>query len=250
MQNPEATRVAAFSAWLKLGYGVRKGEKSLTILGPRKVKATDAEGNVIVDPKTNKPVLKCIGFIGVPVFDVSQVEPKEGVEPLPLNPPSEPITGDSHAHLIPLLTEFAKSIDYTVEFIDLSSRPEGGWCDSTRKHIVVDSSEPLNGQVRTLVHELAHALGITYEAFGRAQAEVIVDSATYCVLDTVGLDVTGESVPYVTGWGGDDADKYLRLHADLIDQIAKRIEKAIGGDPVAEAEQITAEAASETEAVA
>jgi N-terminal domain of anti-restriction factor ArdC len=31
MQKPEATRVAGFRAWLKLGYCVRKGESALRI---------------------------------------------------------------------------------------------------------------------------------------------------------------------------------------------------------------------------
>ena len=33
-QRPEATRVAGFRAWLKLGRNVRKGEKAIWILAP------------------------------------------------------------------------------------------------------------------------------------------------------------------------------------------------------------------------
>jgi len=244
LQKPDATRVAGFHAWLKLGYAVRKGEKAIVILAPRLVKETDPATGAETDHK------KCIGFFSVPVFDVSQTEPKEGAEPLPLTPPSDPITGDSHAHLVPRLIEFAKSLGYTFEFRDLSDRHEDGWCNFTSQHIVVDNSKPANAQIRTSVHELSHALGVSYREFGRAQAEVIVDSATYCVLDTLGLDVGGQTIPYLAGWGGDDADKYLRMHAALIDNIAKRIEGALTGNPVAEAEQITAEAAEQAEPVA
>jgi hypothetical protein len=34
MQNPDATRVAGFKAWLALGYCVRRGEKALRIFAP------------------------------------------------------------------------------------------------------------------------------------------------------------------------------------------------------------------------
>jgi hypothetical protein len=54
-----------------------------------------------------------------------------------------------------------------------------------------------NAQVRVLVHELAHTLGVGYEQSGRARAEVIVDTVTFVVCRAVGLRVDGESVPYV-----------------------------------------------------
>ena len=56
-----------------------------------------------------------------------------------------------------------------------------------------------------LVHELAHALGVGYEQFGRERAEVIVDTVTFVVCGSAGLDVGGESIPYVAGWGEDGA---------------------------------------------
>jgi hypothetical protein len=55
----------------------------------------------------------------------------------------------------------------------------GGWCDPKRRRIVVDAGLPANAQVRVLVHELAHALGVGYAQFGRARAEVIVDTVTF-----------------------------------------------------------------------
>jgi hypothetical protein len=54
-----------------------------------------------------------------------------------------------------------------------------------------------NLRVRVLVHELTHALGVGYEQFGRERAEVIVDTVALIVCGSVGLDVGGESIPYV-----------------------------------------------------
>jgi hypothetical protein len=43
----------------------------------------------------------------------------------------------------------------------------------------VDSSQAVNGQVRTVVHELVHALGVNYQTHTRPQAEVIVDTVVF-----------------------------------------------------------------------
>jgi hypothetical protein len=65
---------------------------------------------------------------------------------------------------------------------------------------------------------------------------VLVDSVTYCVLGAAGLDVGGESIPYVAGWGEDGALDAIREYAQTIDQIARRLEDAIGaGAPPADA---------------
>jgi hypothetical protein len=88
-----------------------------------------------------------------------------------------------------------------------------------------------NQQVRTLTHELAHAHGVGYEQYTRAQAEVLVDCVTFCVLGSVGLDVGGESIPYVAGWGEDGALGAIREYAHTIDTIARRIEHALDPHP-------------------
>jgi len=78
-------------------------------------------------------------------------------------------------------------------------------------------------------HELAHALGIGYADHGRARAEVIVDCVTYVVLGSVGLDVAGETVPYIAGWGESGELDAVHNDAKTIDRIAKRIEAALTG---------------------
>jgi hypothetical protein len=148
-----------------------------------------------------------------------------GKEPVPLRPPSQPITGDSHHHLIAPLIAHAGELGYTVEIRDLPDDGPGGWCDPKRKQIVIGSG-PANGQVRTLVHELAHGHGLGYE-LGRERCEVLVDCVTYCVLGSVGLDVGGESIPYIAGWGEDGALNAIREYAHTIDTMARRIEDAL-----------------------
>ena len=164
------------------------------------------------------------------VFDVSQTDPLPDTEPAALEPPSRPIAGDSHRELLPRLEALAGELHYAVEYRDLGEKRCDGWCDSGRRLIVVGSHLAENAQVRVLVHELAHALGIGYEEFGRERAEVLVDCATYLVLQTVGLDVSGESVPYVADWGEDGALEAVQAFAGRIDAVARRIEDALADD--------------------
>ena len=79
----------------------------------------------------------------------------------------------------------------------MSCPPRGPAAGPTppRRQIVV-ASGPADRQLRTLVHELAHALGLGYGQYGRERAEVLVDCVTYIVCASVGLDVGGESIPY------------------------------------------------------
>jgi len=169
-------------------------------------------------------------FRTVPVFDVSMTDPLPGKQPVPLTPPAEPITGDSHHHLIAPLIAHAAQLGYTVEIRELPEHGPGGWCDAKCRQIVV-ATGPSNQQVRTLTHELAHAYGLGYEQYPREQAEVLVDCVTYCVLGSVGLDVGGESIPYVAGWGEDGALDAIREYAETIDTIARRIEEALDPAP-------------------
>src|SRR3712207_4205293 len=104
---------------------------------------------------------KRVFFRTVPVFDVSMTDPLPGVEPVPLTPPAEPIEGDSHQHLIAPLHALARELGYSVDSRALPDEGPGGWCDPQRKQIVV-ATGPANRQVRTLVHELGHAVGLGY----------------------------------------------------------------------------------------
>jgi hypothetical protein len=126
----DAKRVAGFRTWLKLGRFVRKGEKGLVVLAPMPIRRGDEEG---ADTDQARVV-----FRSAFVFADSQTEPLPGVQPVPIEPPCEPLTGDSHAHLIERLQTFAAEIDFRVAFEAISGSA-GGWCDPKARRIVVDA---------------------------------------------------------------------------------------------------------------
>ena len=224
LQRPDASYVAGFRAFLALNRCVSKGERAIRILAPMSVRVRDAERSEESAPEASESARRTV-FRAVSVFDVSQTEALPGTEPVSLEPPSQPITGDSHAHLLDPLKHLAGELGFTVEHRSLDGAADG-WCDAKQRQIVVNATLSRNGQVRVLVHEIAHALGVGYRE-GRGRAEVIVDTVTYVVCGSVGLDTSGSSVPYVAGWGEDGALDAIRACAQTIDEIARRIEERL-----------------------
>ena len=228
MQAPDARFVAGFHAWKDLARRVRKGEHGIRILAPIPIRPgaeqpeSDQSGSDNADRRTRTL------FKSVAVFDIAQTEPIPGREPVPVEPPSEPITGDSHAHLLAPLAALAGELGYRVQQRPLD-RTADGWCDSKHKLIVVNAALPANARLRVLAHEVAHAGGIGYADRGRARAEVMVDCVTYIVLSQVGVDTSGETIPYIAGWGEDGALDAIHQDAQTIDEVARRIETALLG---------------------
>ncbi|MDX6610196.1 MAG: hypothetical protein QOF85_2121 [Solirubrobacterales bacterium] len=58
----------------------------------------------------------------------------------------------------------------------------------------------------------------------RAQEEVVVECVAYTVCASLGLDTSGSSIPYMTGWSKEDE---VGRYAELIDRLARRIEDAL-----------------------
>ena len=231
-QCSKATRVAGFRSWLNLGYAVRKGERGIRIWAPcppskKKLEQWRKEG---ADPESKPSTF----FRLVPVFDRSQVDPLPefpggAVDLDP--PPSEPIAGDGLAHLLEPLRGFAASIGYALEVKAIPGSAMG-WCDRDERRIAVEEvgvAFPPNAQISVAVHELAHALVVVDRQEGDpklryGKEEVVVECVAYTVCASLGLDTSGSSVPYMTGWSkGDEVERY----ADLIDRLARRLEDAL-----------------------
>lgn len=172
LARPDATFVAGFKAWLQLGYCVNKGERAIAIIAPVPIKQHDmlTDEN---DTHQTRLLLKTVF-----VFDREQVNPIERSEQAPIGPPCQPLTGDSHAHMLTPMRSFAESLGFSVSFESIPGAT-GGWCDQKARRIVIDADAPGNSQLRILVHETAHALGVGYAEYGRERAEVIVDTVVF-----------------------------------------------------------------------
>jgi antirestriction protein ArdC len=229
VQMPEATRVAGFGAWLKLGYAVRKGQHGILIWAPcrpsrRKIRAWREAGS---DPQERPRTF----FRLVKVFDRSQVDPLPDFPggPVALDPPVEAVEGDTLAYLFEPLREFGILIGSPI-------RIEAGGADGSydtrdrriRVNPVGEDFSP-NAQVKTAVHELAHALVRSDREdddpqLSYAEEEVVVECVAFGVCASIGLDTSAYSVPYMAGWGtGEEIERY----ATLVDRLARRLEDAV-----------------------
>jgi antirestriction protein ArdC len=231
-QCPAATHVAGFRSWLGLGYCVRKGEHAIRVWAPMppSKKALEAWRQV-GSPPDQRPRTY---FRLVPVFDRSQVDalPDHPGGPAPLEPPHEPISGDGLERFRAPLTEFAAGFGSEVSFEPIPGAA-AGYHEPATGRIVIDNaaSRSPNAEIQTLIHEIAHAL-IRIDRrdddpkLPYGEEEVVVEAVAYSVCASVGLDTSGDSVPYLAGWGGEEATDQLERYAQLIDRLAKRLEDA------------------------
>lgn len=207
--------VCGLHSWRKLGRRVRKGETALRISAPVALRERDEHGRETGKQRTF--------FKTAFVFELSQTEPIPSTEPRSSQPHWEPLSDNSHEHLLAPLQKFAESLGYSVCFQTVPGSARGR-CDTQHRQIAVDDCAPANSQVRTLIHECVHALGVDCRSYPRHQAEVIADTVTFLACASVGLATDAESVPYVASWGKDGALEAVTACAQTIDKLARRIE--------------------------
>jgi antirestriction protein ArdC len=230
MQNPNATRVAGFRAWLKLGYCVQRGEQAIRIWVPitpsrKQLERWQRAGG---DPAERPRTCFRLG----PVFDREQVGPlPPPAMPAPLDPPIHEVTGEDLASVLPRLIALGREIGSAVEFEAIPGERRG-YYELDSRRIAIRRDMPANAQVKTLIHELAHALLRAEPAeddpvVDQAAEELVVESVAYSVCGALGLDSAGYSIPYLASWS---EEGNLDTLAALIDRLARRIEDA-AADP-------------------
>ncbi len=184
-QCHQATRVAGFNAWRKLNRFVRKGEKAIWVLAPMVYKNTeDGENDRVIR-----------GFKFVPVFDIAQTDGEE------LPSVCDRLEGDDPKGRYAQLVTVARSIGFTVEDHEFNGGANGD-CRHADHRIRVETTNTAAQRVKTLAHELAHAL--LHESYdNRALAELEAESIAYVVCQVLGIDSGDYSFGYVATWAGD-----------------------------------------------
>lgn len=245
-QRSDATRVAGYRAWASLGRQVRRGEKALWILAPitRRPTADDAGGDSGGDSDSDgradvgggtesgtdrhdaarRAGRVLSGFRPVPVFDVAQTEGEPSPEV------AARLSGDDPGGVYGRLVEVAAALGYTVEDAELSGGCNGD-CAFGPRRIRVEARNGGAQRVKTLAHELGHAL-LHESVTDRALAECEAESVAFVVCRAVGVDSGGYSFGYVAGWagGGEQAIAAVRACGNRISRTAARILTALAGD--------------------
>lgn len=216
MQKPDASLVAGYKAWQnKFNRQVKKGEHGITILAPcphkKEIETENGETREII----------WTSFRAVKVFDVSQTDGEE----LPAGC-VEMLTGEveNYTELIKKL-ESVSPVPVTYENIDGGAN---GYFSNTEKRIVIQEGMSEAQTVKTLVHEISHAIlhdretGEEKEA-DRNTREVQAESVAYTVCSMLGLDTSDYSFGYVAGWSTGKEIKELNASMEVIRQTAKDI---------------------------
>jgi hypothetical protein len=173
--------------------------------------------DVAVDPRL--PV--------VHVFDISQTEGDEIPDLDAVRP--RLLDGDAPAGIWDALSTHATSIG--CEVIRDQRGSENGYCDFLNKVIAVRADVPPAQAVKTLIHELGHALLHSEGLVGsREVAEVEVESVAYIVCDALGLDSGDYSFPYVTRWA-EGSEELVKETAERVIGCAKKILASLEEEP-------------------
>ena len=205
MQRPDATRVAGYRTWQKMGRQVQKGEKGIRIFAPCPFKKKDADGEEIGTG---------MWFKIVSVFDISQTEGDDLPEALSGR------AGDHGQEFYDSLASLAKAEGYTIKKDQL----QGAKGVATRKEILLEERNSMVEDATTIAHELAHhKLGHLTDRKGidRDRAEFEAESVAYLVAQSAGIESEASSGTYLLSWAQGDADKVMDVMMDSGKIVAK-----------------------------
>jgi len=189
-QRPQASLVAGFTHWKRLGREVRKGEKAIRIISPCPARKATSE-------KEDKVR---VFFKAACVFDVSQTEGKD----LPTAKVPE-----IHTNAERLLTALGNVATERGIIVRYRPMEEGTFGVSKGGEVEIATGHATGQQSKSLIHEIVHEAihqrsgrGDAY-GVGRRTAELEAEAVAYVVCRNFGLDVELRASRYIALWGED-----------------------------------------------
>lgn len=228
LQKPDASLVAGYKSWQKLGRQVQRGEKGIDILAPMPYKFTkDVEK---IDPGTGKKTVETkevqgLNFRKVSVFDVSQTQGKELPSLI-----TEIKTSSKNAENV--INSIKRISEIPISFEDIKDGSKG-YYSPLENRIAIKEGMSLDQTVKTLVHEYTHSQlhskGLT--DIDRRTAEVQAESVAFIVSNKFGIDTSEYSFSYVAAWSSGKELEELKSSLDIIqktsNQIIEKIENVL-----------------------
>lgn len=214
-QRPNATHVAGFHAWHKLGRFVRKGEKGILILAP--IIRKKAQNNAETEPDESSVAVR---FRAAYVFDVSQTDG----QPLP---EIGSVNGDPREYrerLAKFVAEQGIALEYCDAIAPARGMSEGG------KIMLLPGQAPAE-EFATLAHEVAHEMMHRDErrsSTTKRVRETEAEAVAFVVCNSIGLDTGSAAQDYIGLYGGDA--KLLSESLEYVQRTSTQILNAIGAD--------------------
>lgn len=241
-QRPDATHIAGFRAWKKLGRHVRKGERSIRILAPVVRRKTigrvddPATAEVVDDHESTFIRTSPVAYRTVNVFDISQTDGK----PLP---EFSRVTGDPGEYVTRIRQQIkAADIQLNTDHI-----PGGADGVSMGGSITVRPGLSSAEEFSVLVHELSHELIHRTERRNQTTKtirETEAEAVAFTVCRAIGLETGTASSDYIQLYNGSrDTLKESLVHvrtcaARILDSLLATPVEVVEQDPEVEPAQI------------
>jgi hypothetical protein len=212
-----------------MGHQVLAKESALRVFAPMKYRMPDAAKDDIAT--------EIRGFKLVPVFDVSQTTGPA------LPDVVSKLQGRAPEGVFSKLTLFAESLGFSVERPSSLDSGANGDTDHLEGRIRVATNNADAQQVKTLAHEIGHALlhdpeGVSTRGMTRGLKELEAESVAYVTCRALGMETGEYSFGYVVGWSGgsEDALKGIKASTGRIQRAVAAVLKTFEAEePVVEA---------------
>ena len=228
-QMPNASKIAGFKTWDKLGFKVNKGAKALRVLAPQKYKYIEVDGERIFYSQMNKEQKQAkelhkegTTYKPVPVFDMSQCTNESGEKEKSFFYPLGDTEKEQYLNLKSKIEKIGIEVIETEETQGAEGISLGG-------KILIKESLNYNNRLLTLIHELTHEMLDKGENSDREHTtkeirELRAESSSYIVGQYIGIDNPFTS-DYLIMYKADE--KSFREHIEKIVSASNNIIKMI-----------------------
>lgn len=206
-QSPDASMVAGFQTWKKLGRFVRKGERGIVIIAPIQLSKQNEQPTLSDVPEELTIFKACY------VFDVAQTE---GAEIMQLGK----VEGDPDNHL-EKLKQFVQACNIKLAYSsDLGSADGISKGGSIEIKLGLNKAEEFSVLVHELAHELIHHVPAP-EGKTRTVRETEAEAVAHVVCEAIGLSTNRAAADYIQLYQGDA--EILRSSLEVIQKTSSKI---------------------------
>lgn len=217
LQKPDATHVAGYGTWRRMGRYVRRGEKAIRIIAPVLLKNDEEDRKSSREEADHEDGNDEIAaFKQACVFDVSQTEGK--------TMPALSQTSGNPKQCLDKLRSFIEASGIKIAYREPTWSAEGS---STGGAILIKSDLSSAEEFSVLVHEYAHEQlhHDENDIKQRKVRETEAEAAAFVVCHAIGLNTNTASSDYIQLYGGDR--KTLTASLARIRQVAATLLTAL-----------------------
>ncbi|MCR5105945.1 MAG: ssDNA-binding domain-containing protein [Eubacterium sp.] len=220
-QNPEATFVAGYKTWTKLGRYVKRGSKGLSILAPciRKVevfKEPDNKSEYHDQAGEKETKNELVGFRVAYVYDIADTDGSDEMVPVLV----KGLAGNTETEK-ELYERLYSVLSKKFTIKEVTGTSSKGSYNLESGIISVRTDLEYLQRIKTLLHEVAHHYDFELnpnDDIPRNRREITAESVSYVVSLRLGLDTSAYSFSYIQSWLKDKDE--LKIIADTVQKIS------------------------------